>query len=389
MRIMAQIVYYHFGDSDLVKKNLLQIFALQRDDGSIPATGPKDNDCNTIDFCYHLVGTLREYVCYSSDSVMLQSLSDALLALDRFLENFVSPTGLVHHEGVSGWGVFLDWSDKIEKAGMSVILNALYLRYLEDMVFLSDTWLHYSDELTDSWNQKIVGVRREMRARLFDQQTGLFVDTCTEVWRSEHVSFQGTIAALYAGLFTEEEIHGAIAFLQRDDIALPFGPSFYHLCFEALGALGYDGEILKHIRRFYSGMLERGATTWWEVFDPQSPDWSYPHPFLGNTPTFEMDWIPVSSSHGWSGVPAYAIVRYVLGIDLSALYTGVITISAPKSGLPGKVLWKVPLGNESLHLEAFWAGQQYCVTVLELPSHITVRAPGVNLHIREKQRKQI
>lgn len=386
MRIMAQIVYYHHGDAALVKKNLRQIFALQRSDGSIPATGPKDNRCNTIDFCYHLVGTLREYICYSGDISLLKELSESLLRLDAFLDHFISPTGLVHHEGVPGWGVFLDWSDRIQKAGMSVILNALYLKYLEDLLFLSRTWLEYPGDVTSIWESKAENVRREVRERLFDSERGLFVDTCTETWKSDQLSFQGNIAALYAGFFSREEIPGAIEYLSRDDIPLPFGPSFYHLCFEALGTNGYDTQILDHIKRFYSGMLERGATTWWEVFDPNSPSWSYPHPFLGNTPTYEMDWIPVSSSHGWSGVPAYAVPRFLLGIDLGQLYTDTVLITRPSEDFLGRTRWSVPLRDGQLTLEAYWEDGTYCIDLDELPQGVELRGEGIHINDRRQER---
>lgn len=84
---------------------------------------------------------------------------------------------------------------------------------------------------------------------------------------------------------------------------------------------------MERIRVYWGEMLERGATTWWETFDPATPRSTVPSPYQGNTPTYLADDIPVSSCHGWGAAPTYLLTQRVLGVDTSGYGDGRVELN--------------------------------------------------------------
>lgn len=370
MRVMAIIDYYYYGDIALPAKNLRQCFAIQNDDGSVNSTGPKKNAMYHPDFCMHLTSTLAEYYRYSGDASLVNELMPYVCKLDAFIHRFADTDGLLDSTLVSDRGTpFLDWSGEVEKIGKSIIFNAVFAAYLEDMAFLCR--LSGADD--SRYVKSVQVVNNAVAGLLYDADRRLYCDTYADGKRSGHVSFQGNMAALYGGFVPKEQ---ADALLDRlsdtSEFKPPFAPSFYLMVFETLARFGRHQDILGHIKRYWGGMLSRQAVTWWEVFDPDSPQWAYPHPYLGNVPTYEMNWIPTSSCHGWSGAAGYAIPRYLLGIDLFALYQNKITIKPGLAGYFEAFTYKLPLRGGLLWMEFKGDGKKYQIEVKQCPKGIDI-----------------
>lgn len=109
---------------------------------------------------------------------------------------------------------------------------------------------------------------------------------------------------------------------------------FYHIVLEALIANGRTGRALEEIRSYWGGMLERGATTWWETFDPSTPACTVPSPYHGNTPTYLADHIPVRFCHGWGAAPTYVLTQYVLGVDVRGRAFRSMFVPERPAGIP-------------------------------------------------------
>jgi hypothetical protein len=369
MRIMALINYYYYGDSDLVAKNLRQCFALQDEDGCVNSTGPKKNSMYHLDFCMHLISTLCEYYQYSGDRELVKELSPYVQKLDAFIRKFEASDGMLDSSLVADRGApFLDWSNEIDKLGKSVILNAVYSNYLQDKSVL--------DQITGEKYQReeiVTRLKASVNGLLYDKNEGLYRDTFFEGKASENVSLQGNMAALYGGFADDDMARGIFEKLaDSDHFPAPYAPSFYLLIFETLARYGKYAQILDHIQRYWGGMLDRQAVTWWEVFHPDSPKWVYPHPYLGNTPTFEMNWIPISTCHGWSGTAGYAIPRYLLGVDLLHLHENKVVVKPGLNGHYQQFTYKLPLRGHMLWLEFIGTGDAYQIDVKQCPDGIDV-----------------
>jgi hypothetical protein len=71
---------------------------------------------------------------------------------------------------------------------------------------------------------------------------------------------------------------------------------------------------LELIKDFWGEMLKRGATTWWETFNRATPHSCIPYAFAPNSPTYLIEYIPVSLCHAWGAGPAYVLMKNILGI---------------------------------------------------------------------------
>lgn len=81
----------------------------------------------------------------------------------------------------------------------------------------------------------------------------------------------------------------------------PKGPYLYHHVVDALFTCGLKDEAINILKKYWGGMIDKGATTFWEVYDPDDDRLSpYKDHHLN------------SYCHAWSCTPAYFIRRYRL-----------------------------------------------------------------------------
>ena len=77
-------------------------------------------------------------------------------------------------------------------------------------------------------------------------------------------------------------------------------PYMHHYYVTALLRLGMTAEAEEHLRHYWGTMLDAGADTFWECWDPEHPDAS---PYGGNMVN--------SYCHAWSCTPAYLIETHL------------------------------------------------------------------------------
>jgi hypothetical protein len=76
-----------------------------------------------------------------------------------------------------------------------------------------------------------------------------------------------------AGIPESDEIsRSAIRGAMADPAAVkPITPYLYHYLAEAMLSCGMEEEALRLVRTYWGGMLDAGADTFWEAFDPDNP----------------------------------------------------------------------------------------------------------------------
>ncbi|MBE3123776.1 MAG: glycoside hydrolase, partial [Planctomycetes bacterium] len=108
---------------------------------------------------------------------------------------------------------------------------------------------------------------------------------------------------ILAGVMSPEEGRAAWTALACDPEAVrPAGAYLYHHVVEAMLACGMRDEARALVVDYWGGMVDRGADTFWEVYDPADARFS---PY-GN---HKIN----SYCHAWSCTPAYFIRRKGLG----------------------------------------------------------------------------
>lgn len=314
--IMARVVYLISGDAALVRKSLLQSARIQNADGSIPGTGPVRNPFLLPDFCAHWLFGVKEYFDYSKDRAFLEEVWPAVTRLVRWFAEQEDESGLFAKADRGGMWCFIDWTDDIERKDRVTAISCYYYKFLTTAVSLAEAYgeLSLAEELRD----KSAKLKDAIRSLLRVPGKNVYADCMTDEGLSASVTAQTNFAAAWSGIMERAEV---AAFVEGEYLAgkLPpiRGAFFYHILLETLFTYGYAEDAVRIIRDYWGAMLDRGATTWWETFDPSLPFPTTPSPYLGHTPTYLQDAIPVSLSHGWGASPTYLLSREVLGVHLS------------------------------------------------------------------------
>ncbi len=145
-------------------------------------------------------------------------------------------------------------------------------------------------------------------------------------------------------------------------------PYYGNYVLSAYGKLGQVQAGIDLLRRYWGGMLARGATTWWEVFDPSfAPDMNW-----------ALDRMPyVSLCHGWSSGPTSYLTEVVLGVKPTAGGFQSVTIQPEL----GDLTWAegtvpTPRGSIRVHVRKDTDGSVVCTLTLPAGIHALVKLPG-------------
>lgn len=192
-------------------------------------------------------------------------------------------------------------------------------------------------------------------------------------WRiAEFANWNPLDTAVLAEALTEPVAKAAVAALAARQVELPRCgfTAFWH--WTALWRLGCDRLALEHLRRWYAPMLRAGATTTWEV---SQPEWAALR-FRRDIPTY-------SHAHSWSAGPCWLFPTQILGVRPTALGFGEIHVAPQASGLKwAQGIVPTPHGNIEIELDFDRAHGR-----LTLPDAVTAVIPastagGATKHIQ-------
>ncbi|HZG88175.1 family 78 glycoside hydrolase catalytic domain [Paenibacillus sp.] len=331
--VMGKVIYQTFGDTALLRKCLLQGARIQNEDGSIPGTGPERNTFLLPDFCAHWLSGVADYWRYAADEAFLRDVWPAALRLIDWFEAQEDENGIFSGADRDGWWCFIDWSDDLDKRDQVAAVSCLQHKMYADAAELAEA---LGDRAyAERCRRKAGTLRESIRARFRHPERDALADCRTKDGLSDSVTAQTNFMAIWTGVTTADEAVRFLTDTYLADRCPPIkGAFFYHIVLETLFDYGFVDAALERIRSFWGEMLRRGATTWWETFDPATPHSAIPSPYQGNTPTYLADHIPVSHCHGWGASPTYLLTQRVLGIDASRLCTGTLAfVPQPPSGM--------------------------------------------------------
>ncbi len=146
----------------------------------------------------------------------------------------------------------------------------------------------------------------------------------------------------------------APAGMQRDIIS----PYYGDYVLRAMARMGHRPEAMAWIRQYWGGMLQEGATSFWEAYDPS---W-YKEDFHSSLQADNRSGYFVSLAHGWSAGPTAWLTEEVLGIQPTGAGYSTVNVRPDLVDLQ----WAkgaVPTPHGLLKVEARKAGAGMAVTV--------------------------
>lgn len=291
-RVEALIAWYAFGDSDLIRKCLRQQVQSLNREGITWGVYPTDWEGGRLpSFTLIWISTLWDYYLHTGDRALVRELFPQVqYILNSFFAPRVGPRGLL--KDVPYW-VFIDWAP-VETEGEGGALNAYYFDALERAAQMAQL---IQDPAEGEFRRRARTVREALNTHLWDPRSRTYRDSIRpDGSLSPRVSQQTNSLCVLFGIAPEAEWGGILDAIYREDgaaaaITRAGSPYFSFYQLGALYRAGRHHQALQYIRRQWGKMLDWGATTWWEMWEPGA-----------------------SFCHGWSGGPTYDLAAQYLGV---------------------------------------------------------------------------
>lgn len=288
LRLQALTDYVTFRNFDLVKRCLYLFAGLPREDGLVAACvydepQPLCGRQYIMDYAVLFGSTVLDYARATGDTATARELWPVVRRQLEIVGRFVNAGGLFADPG--GWWIFIDWRDELEKTvAMHGVLLFAYRQALE-LARLAG-----AEADAAGYAERIAQMSAAARSNWYDEGRGLFVSG-----KRRQVSWASQAWMVHAGVAARAEGAAALRAVAKDPSAVrPGTPYLYHYVVDAMLQCGMQAEALQLLRSYWGGMVEAGADTFWEVYDPANALLS---PYKSVTAN--------SYCHAWSCTPSY------------------------------------------------------------------------------------
>ena len=290
LRMQALANYETYRNYDLVKR-CLYLFAGDTLEGGLVGgclfTAPEVRVDYSIMFDYPLffIPTLLDYYKASGDSDTLRELAPTAFRQLELLEKCFDSDDLAMDTDILGW-CFVDWADGLNKQASA---QGIYLYCLKAATEMAE--ILEEEVLAETFRDRYA--RRKAAAELlWDEDSGFYISGS-----GRQVSWASQVWMTLGG--AEHADAALLARLKGTDAVRMVTPYMYHNYVDALLTAGAREEAFRCLTEYWGGMLDQGADTFWELYDPENPDVS---PYGGT--------IINSYCHAWSCAPAYFLRKY-------------------------------------------------------------------------------
>lgn len=287
--------YYLFFDSPSVTRTMLNLR------GKDPVT----SHVNTImDYTFYWFMGIYDYYLYTGDKKFIEQFYPRMQTLMEYCLSRRNESGMM--EGLAGDWVFIDWADfKMSKAGEVSFEQLLFCRSLETMALCAG--LVNDTEQAKKYTESAADLKSKLFTAFWSADKDAFIHNRENGEQSKQVTpYTNMFAVLFDYLDPRQVTAVKNNVLLNPDalkITTPY-MRFYEL--EALCALGEQTHVLKEIRDYWGGMLDLGATSFWEKYNPNEK----------GTEHLAMYGRPFGKSlcHAWGASPIYLLGKYYLGV---------------------------------------------------------------------------
>ena len=285
--------YYLRFDTECVKRTIRQLR------GKDPVTA----HINTImDYTFYWFKSIGDYYEYTGDKDFVREMWPRMVTLMDYVLSRTNAEGMA--EGQPDDWIFVDWVDfPMHKRGILCFEQILFCKALETMARCGQLTGHSSER----YESLATSLRQYIRNTFWDNGQQAYLHAIEDGQLNPHITkFPNMFAILY-GLSDADEQHAIMQNVMLntdiDPITTPY-MRFYEL--ETLCMAGLQTQVLQEIRDYWGGMLNEGATSFWEKYVPSET----------GTQHLAMYGRPYGKSlcHAWGASPIYLLGKYYLGV---------------------------------------------------------------------------
>jgi len=280
---------YLFFDEEIDKRTLL---ALR---GNM---GIKQHLNTIVDYSLLWIIAVEKEYWMTKDREFVEQIYPKVEDLMRLCMSQLNENGFIY--GRERDWIFIDWSD-MDKDGVICAEQILLLKCYQVMQTLSEMLGKDASIYKNAFTE----LKEQITKFFWNEEKGAFID-CYQSGKN-NVTRHANIFAILFDLVEEEKVQSIVKnVLFNPEITQITTPYFKFFELDALCKLGYLKEVFHTMKSYWGSMLERGAVTFWEEFDPtkEAPE------------QYSMYGDPFGKSlcHAWGASPIYLLGRYFLGI---------------------------------------------------------------------------
>jgi len=290
LRLQAQASYVTFPNHDLVKRCLYLFAGLPRErDGFLPACvfekpTPSTTDTFILDYAALYGAIVLDYARATKDIAAARELWPVAHRQLELLFQYVDEQGLFQIP--KGSWAFIDWNMKLDRSAA-----------MQGVIIYAGRRLCELAQLTGNTAQ--VKAYSELLDKMTKAAHEHYYSPDLKVCISgphKQVSWASQAWLTLAGCLSKEEAAEALrrAVFEDKTSIQPATAYLYHHVAQAMIECGMQREALQLIKKYWGGMVEAGADTFWEAYDPNDSKFSpYGDVHIN------------SFCHAWSCTPTY------------------------------------------------------------------------------------
>ena len=254
---------------------------------------------NTIvDYSMLWIISLDNHYWMTGDRGFLAEMYPKMQAMMALLASQLNPEGFIFGRK-QDW-IYIDWAE-MDKNGVLCAEQILLWRCYRTMAYVANV-LGQADE---GYALKASQLKDKIQAYFWNDEIKAFIDTYES--GKNNVTRHANILAVLFDLVEGQQAQDILNHVLLND-AIPAITTPYFKFFELdmWGKIGRLDIVWNTIRSYWGGMVEKGATTFWEQYDPS----------VEAVEQYAMYGDPFGKSlcHAWAASPIYLLGRYFLGV---------------------------------------------------------------------------
>ncbi len=291
LRMQALTNYETFRNFDLVKRCLYLFAGTTLAKGRVGACvflEPEIEVDDTVMFDYSLffITTLLDYYKVTNDLKTLKELAPTGWKQIELVQNYFDESGLVRDSDVLGW-CFVDWNLGLNKQASA---QGIYLYCLKAAI---ETARILGENDRAEALEADYAAKKQAAKMLWDEAKGFYVSG-----EGKQISWASQVWLVLGGAENaDSDLLKRLEDCQEAEKMVT--PYMYHNYVDALISAGERDKALEALNTYWGGMLDEGADTFWELYNPENPNES---PYGGT--------IVNSYCHAWSCAPAYFLRKF-------------------------------------------------------------------------------
>ncbi|WP_244279196.1 alpha-L-rhamnosidase-related protein [Flavobacterium saccharophilum] len=295
----SQANMYSFKEHTLTKRCLYLLAGLAQEDGFLysnvfetPVPHAQEKSPFLFDYSLLYNVALKEYLGATGDKETAEDLWPVAKRQMDNISKYLDKDGVFNaaQAAKDGWWLFVDWNDKLDRQAS---LQGIMIYSMKETLALAK--MIGKEKEVNQLSGLITKMSNGAKTKLFEKKLGLFVSGA-----SHQVSYASQSWLVLAGVLKDNENQKVLANLQKYNEAVkPGAPYMYHYYVQALINCGLTNDAKSIVETYWGGMVNKGADTFWEVYDPTNEKLS-PYGFY-----------PMNSyCHAWSCTATYFIRKY-------------------------------------------------------------------------------